>query len=193
MLPPLQNSFAVTHSPSKGEISKSSDWPKITELMAALTIRSVVAGYEGKRNASGEMHGVGRLTEKMGHSMKDIFRMVQGAVGASFVFRGETCMSGSGLTTYHTATAPSSIPMAMGPTRDSSVRAFGPGMEYSFTQMVTGTRGSGKAIARTVRGGRRLPAARYWRATGTTASLTAPRSQSPDKRIRMLLCRKGSH
>ena len=66
MLPPLQNSFAVTHSPSKGEISKSSDWPKITELMAALTIRSVVAGYEGKRNASGEMHGVGRLTEKNG-------------------------------------------------------------------------------------------------------------------------------
>ena len=55
MLPPLQNSFASTHSPSTGSITKESDRPKIDELMGHLRIRRVVEGYEGERKASREI------------------------------------------------------------------------------------------------------------------------------------------
>jgi len=58
-LPPLQNSFASTHSPSTGSITKESDRPKIDELMGQLRIRRVVEGYEGERNALGQKHGQG--------------------------------------------------------------------------------------------------------------------------------------
>ena len=58
-LPPLQNSFASTHSPSTGSITKETDRPKIEELMAALTIRCAVEGYKGESNAMGHRHGQG--------------------------------------------------------------------------------------------------------------------------------------
>jgi hypothetical protein len=61
-LPPLQNSFVDTHSPSSGSITKETDRIKIEELMAALTIRCVTVAYVGERNAQGKMHGQGKYT-----------------------------------------------------------------------------------------------------------------------------------
>ena len=59
MLPLMLNNFASTHSPITGSITKESDRQKIEELMAVSRIRRVVEGYEGERNALGQMHGQG--------------------------------------------------------------------------------------------------------------------------------------
>ena len=62
MLPPLQNSFADTHSPATGAITKETDRVKIAELMGALEIRHVSELYEGERDSDGQRHGHGRMT-----------------------------------------------------------------------------------------------------------------------------------
>ena len=60
-LPPLQNSWFDNYNPVKGKLTKESDREKIQQLVTDIEpyMKRVVEGYDGERNAAGQMHGRG--------------------------------------------------------------------------------------------------------------------------------------
>ena len=60
-LPPLQNSWFDNYNPVKGKLTKESDREKIQQLVTDIEpyMKRVVKGYDGERNAAGQMHGRG--------------------------------------------------------------------------------------------------------------------------------------
>ena len=60
-LPPLQNSWFDDYNPVKGKLTKETDREKIQQLVTDIEpyMKRVVVGYDGERNAAGQMHGRG--------------------------------------------------------------------------------------------------------------------------------------
>ena len=60
-LPPLQNSWFDDYNPVKGKLTKESDREKIQQLVIDIEphMKRIIEGYDGERNAAGQMHGRG--------------------------------------------------------------------------------------------------------------------------------------